>query len=277
MASFTGVGDNTTLTVPDRGENVTVALSGTYNMVIKFQREQGSPYSGAWVTLETYSTANATVSDTYTTEGYNERLRLIVTTDTSGTCTASLTDATDLTIDTVKDGVGNTLVEWKQSGPTVTGDLTVNGDVAVAGVGGSYGYDVTTITAASDTLTPAEFAGKLVTLDKSGGIDITLPAATGTGHVYTFFILTTTTDAYTFTCAGSDKLYGQAIGADAAAEFIWNAVGGTDTVITLGGTNQETGGTKGDLVQLIDVGSAIWHARIHLEHGSGTEATPFGT
>jgi hypothetical protein len=265
MASFTGVGDSTELFVPDVGEDVLISISGTYNMTIKFQKELGSKGSGAWQTINTYTTANATVSETYVTQEYRENLRLVVTVDTSGTATATLADNTDKTVHRIKNDVGDDIAVFTQD------------TVSFTGVGGSKGFEVDSMTSATATLNSTDHAGKIIYLDRSGGIDVTLPAATGTGHVYRFFVGTTTADAYTFTCAGSDKLYGQAVGADAAVEFIWNAVGGTDTTITLGGANQETGGTAGDFVTLIDVGAAKWYARLTIEHGSGTEATPFGT
>jgi hypothetical protein len=264
MASFTSAGDSVELVVPDRDVDVDVALSGTYDMTILLQKEVGSKGSGAWQTLKTYSTANATVAEVYKTESYGENLRLFVSVDTSGTATATLT-AQDKTVREFKDPVGNTLMTFKQSTVEFPGGINQTSD------------SIVDITAATVTFDPDTHAGRLVTLNRSGGIDVTLPAATGTGHVYRAFIGTTTTDAYTFTCAGSDKLHGQAVGADAAAEFIWNAVHGTDTTITLGGSGQETGGTIGDYVYLEDVASGDWFVRISLEHGSGTEATPFGT
>lgn len=91
MASFTSVGDTTTATLVAKGDDCAVALSGTYNMTIALQREQGSPGSGSWEVLNTWSTANATVAYVHTATLDNERLRLIVQVDTSGTCTATLT------------------------------------------------------------------------------------------------------------------------------------------------------------------------------------------
>lgn len=115
MASFTGVGDNTTLNPKARGEQVAIALSGTYNMTILFQREVGSPGSGAWETIYSYSTANATVAATYVTAGENERLRLFVSVDTSGTCVATLTEGTNTAL-TVRDGNGNVALTADDTG-----------------------------------------------------------------------------------------------------------------------------------------------------------------
>lgn len=132
MASFTGVGDNVELSVADVGEDITIALSGTYNMTIVFQRELGSPGSGAWETLKTYTTANATVSEVYRTVHYNGKYRLYVTVDNSGTCTATLTDSAK-EVYRVKDGVGNTIMSATQSGITFPGTVTVDGAATVTG------------------------------------------------------------------------------------------------------------------------------------------------
>ena len=82
----TGVGAQSTLTVASAGESVNVNLSGTYDMTVQLEREVGSPSSGAWeVVLGPFTTANATVAETYITKSQRERLRLNVTVDTSGT------------------------------------------------------------------------------------------------------------------------------------------------------------------------------------------------
>jgi hypothetical protein len=131
-----------------------------------------------------------------------------------------------------------------------------------------------TITAASDAITRAEHAGRLVLLDRAGGIDLTLPEATGSGDKYEFVILTATTDAYTWTCEGDGVIAGHALADDGDGE---PANGWTDanaTVITLGGTAQATGGSIGDRVILTDIGADLWQASLFLTQG-GTEATPF--
>ena len=130
MASFTGVGDTVSLTVADRGEDVLVSLSGTYNMTILFQRAVGSPGTGAFETIKTYTTANATVADVYTTDRYNETLRLIVSVDTSGTATATLADNSDKAIRVFKDAVGNVKLTLLQSG--IVGKVGDHLDLKVA-------------------------------------------------------------------------------------------------------------------------------------------------
>ena len=65
MASFTGVGDSVSLTVPEKGEDILVSISGTYSMVIELQLKVGE---GAWKNLLTFNTENATEASYYTTK-----------------------------------------------------------------------------------------------------------------------------------------------------------------------------------------------------------------
>lgn len=106
-STATGVGAQAELLVRRKGETVTLNLSGTYAMTIEFQRERGSPGSGAFErVLGPYSTANATVVGTYKTQQPGERLRLFVTSDTSGTVTYDYSDAEGEKIKGFVDDVG---------------------------------------------------------------------------------------------------------------------------------------------------------------------------
>tara|TARA_Y100000310_G_scaffold341006_1_gene438735 strand:- start:822 stop:1142 length:321 start_codon:yes stop_codon:yes gene_type:complete len=79
------------------GENVTVALSGTYAASVQLERAM-TPDATSWEKVmprdnSTWNTANATVSEVYQTRSNNEVLRLRALTYTSGTVTYSITDA----------------------------------------------------------------------------------------------------------------------------------------------------------------------------------------
>jgi len=130
MASFTAVNDSLELSVPAKGEDVSINISGTYAMTILFQIEVGSPGSGAWQTLNTYSTANATVAATYTTKSPNEKVRLFVSVDTSGTAIALLTDASTINFPEadIRDTNGNLLLSFDQDGMVLpTSGPRING------------------------------------------------------------------------------------------------------------------------------------------------------
>lgn len=130
-------------------------------------------------------------------------------------------------------------------------------------------------TAATLAVTLAAHDGKTVTLNRAGGIAVTLPAAAGTGARFRFVVGTTvTTPSTTIKVANaSDTMVGFAStfqdGGDTALFF---EAGGTDDTITLNGTT--TGGIKGDLIEIEDVATNLWHVRLTLS-ATGTEATPF--
>lgn len=280
MASFTGVGDNTTLQMRARGDKVAIAISGTYNMTIALQKEVGSPGSGAWSTIRSYSTANATVADVYETLGENELLRLIVTVDTSGTATATLTDGADIThvSHTLYDGVGRKIVEYSQAGVTFYDEdgnailaVTADGANVYGGVNPGSPVAIT----ANTTLTKASHAGRLLVFNDADGATLTLPAATGSGDRYRFYVgvtVTSVSDKIAVANA-SDIMAGVIFGAQDGGDTVvgWETAADSDT-ITLNGST--TGGLKGDYIELEDAKANLWRVTGHIAQ-TGTEATPF--
>lgn len=173
--------------------------------------------------------------------------------------------------------IGGTEVSSMGSGGLTAGTLVVNDVDATAdeiNAVADRSTRLVDITAASDAVTAAEHCDRIVTLSVSGGSDLTLPAATGTGCVYTFIVATATTDAYTWTRAGSDTIAGQALCDDGDGEPANGWTASAATVITMGGTAQASGGSVGDKIVLVDYGSATWQATITCTQG-GTEVTPF--
>ena len=118
-------------------------------------------------------------------------------------------------------------------------------------------------------------SGRVLTLNAAAGLTVTLPAATGTGNHFRFFIGTTvTSNSIVIQVASStDTMAGLAVVAQDAADTLvgWETAADTDT-ITFNGTT--TGGILGDMVELIDVESAVWYVKI-LGSATGVEATPF--
>lgn len=256
MASFTGVGDTTSLTLSKAGETASVALSGTYDMTIELQRKVGS----SWHKIKSWDTANATVAYTYAAIGDNETVQLIVKVDTSGTCTATLTDSTDLLLDRVLDADGNAVLAVYESGEKRY-------------LGWSWGSGGVVDTETALSLTAAAHANRVVRVNSAAGVTITMPAATGTGDVYTVFCRTTvTSSALKVAALGTDTLAGGvAIATDIAGVVM--LAGGTDDYISMNGTT--TGGVKGSFVKLTDVDSGLWMVEGFLV-STGAEATPFG-
>lgn len=130
-------------------------------------------------------------------------------------------------------------------------------------------------TAATLTVTAASHAGRTVLLDRAAGQAVTLPAATGSGNAYSFFVVTTiTSNSTTIKVAdATDVMAGVAIVAndtDASAS-IFETTSTSDT-ITFDGTT--TGGIRGATVELQDVALNLWSVRV-IGAATGSEATPF--
>lgn len=145
MASFTGVGDTTSLTLSRRGDIARVALSGTYDMTIALQREEGSPGSGSWSTIKKWSTANATVSYDYSAPTDDERLRLNVLVDNSGTCTATISDVGDVKLTEITDPRdGSPLLRFTEAGAVLfdKDGLTIRNFAGPVNIGDVATYEV---------------------------------------------------------------------------------------------------------------------------------------
>jgi len=137
------------------------------------------------------------------------------------------------------------------------------------------GTDSLVSVTADVTLTSAAHAGRTMVLDVASGATVTLPAATGTGNVYKFFVKTTvTSNNYIIQVASADDtMAGVAIVAndsDASASIFETAA--TSDTITLDGST--TGGILGGQIELQDVTSGVFSVTIR-QAATGTEATPF--
>lgn len=125
------------------------------------------------------------------------------------------------------------------------------------------------------TLNEVTHEGKTLTVNSAAGIAIVLPASTGQGAKYRFFIGTTiTSSATTIKVANaSDTMVGFGLlaqdGGDTSVLF---GASSTDDTISLNGTT--TGGTKGDYIELEDVTLNLWRVNL-IATATGTEATPF--
>lgn len=131
-------------------------------------------------------------------------------------------------------------------------------------------------TASTLTVTAALHAGRTVTLNRAAGIDVTLPAATGSGARYKFIVGTTFTSSGTIKVVGNDTMVGHAILAQNAAETVvqFPASGTDDTITFYTAAGNTTGGIAGAIVDLIDMAADLWHV-VYISDAGGTEVTPF--
>ena len=131
------------------------------------------------------------------------------------------------------------------------------------------------VTPATLTVTAEEHAGGLIVLDRASGVTVTLPAASGTGNCYYFFIKTgVTSNANIIKVANSSDVIQGLVqvaqdGGDTTVTF--EAASTADTV-TMNGTT--TGGLRGDYLEFEDAGTNLWRVNGRLA-ATGTEATPF--
>lgn len=155
------------------------------------------------------------------------------------------------------------------------GSTTFSGPVTSTAGFISGSDSLVSATAATLSVTAAAHSGRTVLLDRAAGQAVTLPAATGSGNSYKFFVLTTiTSNSTTIKVAdATDIMAGAAIVAndsDASAS-IFETAADSDTITFDGST---TGGIKGATVVLQDVASNLWSVSI-IGAATGTEATPF--
>lgn len=133
--------------------------------------------------------------------------------------------------------------------------------------------NTTDVTAATVTITAKDHGGKIVTLNRAAGIAVTLPAASGSGETFRFYVGTTVSSNSTTIKAAnaSDTMVGAIHTATTTAGAgLHEAAGGTDDTITMNGTT--TGGIAGSYVECVDVAANVWLVNGELV-GSGTLAT----
>lgn len=118
-------------------------------------------------------------------------------------------------------------------------------------------------------------ADAVTTINAAAGLTLTLPAASGTGNVYTFVIRTavTSNSVVIRVANATDIMQGVAFQAadGGSTSNAWETAADSDTITFNGST---TGGLVGDRVILTDIASGVWQVQI-TGAATGTEATPF--
>ncbi len=127
------------------------------------------------------------------------------------------------------------------------------------------------VTGSTLTMTAAIHGGKITTINAAAGCLVTLPAATGTGNIFTVILGTTIgSSTTTLTCVGSDKLTGTATVSSSTTSGSF-PIPATSTVLTMNGTTK--GGVVGSNIQLVDIATNVWAVRASL-NGTGVTITP---
>ncbi len=129
------------------------------------------------------------------------------------------------------------------------------------------------LTAATATLDADTHAGALCVLNRAAGITVTLPAATGTGNVYSIAVGTTvTSNDYIVQVANATDVINGAVALSTDIAGVSISAGASDDTITMNGTTK--GGISGSYLKLIDAASGKFIVTGTLV-SSGVEADPF--
>lgn len=130
-------------------------------------------------------------------------------------------------------------------------------------------------TATTLSVTQTQHAGRIVRIATAAPIIVTLPAASGTGDTYTFFMAVAAT--------GTESTIKVANATDVMKGYVWAATTSSDNAeafittatsdsIEMNGTTK--GGVAGDIYVLRDIASGVWSVQGYTAP-TGTEATPF--
>lgn len=128
---------------------------------------------------------------------------------------------------------------------------------------------------ASATMNRNTHAGNIINLSAAAGLTVTLPASTGKGDSYRFFVLTTvTSNGDIIKVANSTDVIqgGVDISAAGGVAGVTAGTAATSDTITMNGTT--TGGIIGSYIELTDVSLGFWLLSGNII-ASGTVATPF--
>ena len=133
---------------------------------------------------------------------------------------------------------------------------------------------------ATATLNPSDHANRniLLTGDGSTAQTYTLPAATGTGNTYRFYVQTTNSGLYAITAPGTDEMNGIAYQSDGNSDInagsTWPALAGDDfQTISLGGDLAELG----SWAECVDIASGVYLVHARCVGSNTTPATVWTT
>lgn len=122
-------------------------------------------------------------------------------------------------------------------------------------------------------------AGAPILLNTAAGSAVTLPAATGSGNVFKFFVsATTTSGAHKILAASvSDFLNGIVTGENASTAKCFASAAATNHSLQLPFSgSQPSGGFIGDWFEFIDIAANLWTVKGMYQAGT-TPTTPFST
>ncbi len=146
---------------------------------------------------------------------------------------------------------------------------TTVGGVPVDGASAMIATTATVI-----AVTSTVHAGRTVVLNSTHTVTVTLPAATGTGNVYTFLVGITGTDGSKIVQVANttDVIQGASIAANTQSTTLGFVTSATSDTVTMNNTTQ--GGLLGSLVTIRDVVAGTFLTQV-FTITTGNPATPF--
>lgn len=136
-------------------------------------------------------------------------------------------------------------------------------------------YGVVTWGASTLDVTAGGHAGQTVVSTIAGAQTATLPAATGSGNIYRFYVSVTKTGALAIAVngtPGTDIIQGGVLVATDTGGLTVPTATTSDTITLAADTT--TGGVVGSYIELQDVAAGQWRVEGFLV-SAGAEATPF--
>ena len=147
-------------------------------------------------------------------------------------------------------------------------------NTGATGPGTSATTAKTTAAGSAVSVTRTSHLGRTILLDTLSGSVATLPASSGSGDTYKFYVsVAPTSNAHIVKVANATDVFkgwvSTATTTEATSEE--EAAGGTDDTLTMNGTT--TGGIAGSYIEVQDIVSGTWLIKGFLI-GSGTLTTP---
>lgn len=136
----------------------------------------------------------------------------------------------------------------------------------------AYPYAPITVSASATMDRDTHANGPVIKLASASGLTISMPASTGDGDTYEFYVATSVTSSVAKIAANSTDIIQGSIGVTTNAAGVVIPTSATSDYITMDGAT--TGGLKGSYVKLVDVASGQWLVSGSLL-STGAEATPF--
>lgn len=138
---------------------------------------------------------------------------------------------------------------------------------------------IVTATASTLLVTEALHDGKIITLDRAGGMIITMPEPTGSGMVIEFICITKFTSDCTIILPDTTNTaligFADIVDSDTTDLLHRFTPAGTHDLVTLDGTN--LAGGLGCRIKYIDLATDVWGVEINEAVGGTSPATPFSS